>query len=150
MAGYLLPGSNGQLIPARSIFGEGWHDTGDLVEIDDEGYVRICGRVKRFAKIGGEMVSLLLIEELASRTWPGSLNAAVSLPDPVKGEHVVLLTDHAAAERAALIKQVHAEGYSELHIPRRIISVPSMPILATGKTDYHAVRERVNQEIHSG
>jgi acyl-[acyl-carrier-protein]-phospholipid O-acyltransferase / long-chain-fatty-acid--[acyl-carrier-protein] ligase len=146
MPGYLLPGNHGQLEPTRSIYGEGWHNTGDLVEIDDEGYVRICGRLKRFAKIGGEMVSLLLIEEVAARVWPGSLNAAVSLPDPVKGEHVVLLTDHAGAERASLIKQVHAEGYSEFHIPRKIVIVPAMPILATGKTNYQAVRERVELE----
>jgi acyl-[acyl-carrier-protein]-phospholipid O-acyltransferase/long-chain-fatty-acid--[acyl-carrier-protein] ligase len=145
--GYLLPGGNGQLAPTRSIYGEGWHNTGDLVEIDDEGYVRICGRVKRFAKIGGEMVSLLLVEELAARTWPGSLNAVVSLPDPVKGEHVILITDHAEADRAALIKQVHAEGYSEFHIPRRIVSLPEMPILATGKLDYQALREYVAKPL---
>jgi len=145
MPGYLLAGNNGQLTPASSIYGAGWHNTGDLVEVDDEGYMRICGRVKRFAKIGGEMVSLLLVEELAARAWPGSANAAVSLPDPVKGEHIVLLTDHAQAERAVLIKQVHAEGYSEFHIPRKIVSVSAMPILATGKTDYQSVRERAGQ-----
>ncbi|MBS1212783.1 MAG: acyl-(acyl-carrier-protein)--phospholipid O-acyltransferase, partial [Proteobacteria bacterium] len=89
MLGYLLHDQPGRLIPPASVFGEGWHDTGDLADVDDEGFVTIKGRFKRFAKIAGEMVSLAMVEELAARLWPGYQHAAITLPDPKKGEQIV-------------------------------------------------------------
>ena len=139
MLGYLLPSEPGKLVPPSSVFGPGWHDTGDVVEVDAEGYVFIKGRVKRFAKIGGEMVSLTAVEEIVGRLWPENLHAAASLPDPQKGERILLVTDRAGAERAHLIEHVRKEGYSEIHLPRIIHVLDPMPILATGKIDYQAV-----------
>src|SRR5690606_12356784 len=81
---------------------EGWHDTGDIVDIDDEGYITILGRAKRFAKIGGEMVSLTAVEGIANSVWPEARNAVVSIPDNRKGERLVLVTDHKGAEVAVL------------------------------------------------
>ncbi len=139
MLGYWLPDEPGKLVPPNSIFGPGWHDTGDLVTVDADGYVFIRGRVKRFAKIGGEMISLTTVEEIAAKLWPENLHVAASLPDPQKGERILLVTDRASAERAQLIEHVRKEGYSEIHLPRSIHILEPMPIMATGKIDYQAV-----------
>jgi acyl-[acyl-carrier-protein]-phospholipid O-acyltransferase/long-chain-fatty-acid--[acyl-carrier-protein] ligase len=139
MQGYLLPGEPGKLVPPSSAFGAGWHDTGDVAEVDAEGYVFIRGRVKRFAKIGGEMVSLAAVEEIAGRLWPENLHAAASLPDPQKGERIVLVSDYPGAGRAQLLAHARREGYSEIHLPRTVHVVATMPVLAAGKIDHQAV-----------
>ncbi|MGX2040444.1 AMP-binding protein [Methylocaldum sp. MU1018] len=139
MLGYLRPGRPGELEPPATRYGVGWYDTGDIVRIDEEGFVTILGRVKRFAKIGGEMVSLTLIEELAARTWPGQRHAAVTLSDPRKGEKIVLATEHRHADRAALTAQIRREGLGELYLPKDIRVFKELPLLATGKIDYPAL-----------
>ncbi len=139
MQGYLLPSEPGKRVPPASIFGEGWHDTGDVVEVDAEGFVFIKGRVKRFAKIGGEMVSLTAVEEMAGRLWPENLHAAMSLPDPQKGERIVLVSDHADATRQQLMEHMRNEGHREIHLPRAVQMIEAMPVLATGKIDFQAV-----------
>lgn len=135
MQGYLLPAEPGKLVPPPA----GWHDTGDVVEVDAEGYVFIKGRVKRFAKIGGEMVSLTAAEEMAHRLWPDNLHAAISLPDPHKGERIVLVTDRIDAERAQLLEHARKEGHSELQIPRTVRVLNPLPMLGV-KIDYQGVR----------
>lgn len=92
MQGYLLPDNPGKLIPPESIYGKGWYDTGDIVNIDGDGFVSIRGRSKRFAKVSGEMVSLTAVEQMASNAWPDAQHASTSLPDVKKGEQVILLT----------------------------------------------------------
>ena len=134
MAGYLAPGGG---VEAPT---DGWHDTGDIVDIDPDGWVKILGRVKRFAKIGGEMVSLTAVEEMAAAVWPESRHAAVSLADARKGERLVLVTDRQDAEPAALLAHVKAVGAPELAAPRRMIAVSELPMLGSGKTDYVAVQ----------
>ncbi len=94
MAGYLLADSPGVVVPPE----DGWHDTGDIVTIDD-GYVTICGRAKRFAKLGGEMVSLAAVESMAAGLWSDAQHVAVSLPDARKGEQLVLVTDQPDASK---------------------------------------------------
>ncbi|WP_353476454.1 AMP-binding protein (plasmid) [Salipiger sp. H15] len=135
MAGYLMPGDGGALTPVAG----GWYDTGDVVEVDAEGYVSIVGRVKRFAKIGGEMVPLAACEELAARCWPEARVAAISLPDPRKGERIVLATDAPGAERAALIQAARASGLAEIMVPSEVVVLREIRLLASGKTDYPAV-----------
>jgi acyl-[acyl-carrier-protein]-phospholipid O-acyltransferase/long-chain-fatty-acid--[acyl-carrier-protein] ligase len=147
MLGYLLPGEPGKQVKPCSIFGPGWHDTGDLVTVDADGYVFIRGRVKRFAKIGGEMISLTAVEELAARLWPENLHTAASVPDPQKGERIILITDRAGAERTQLMEHVRKEGFSEIHLPRAIHVLEPMPILATGKIDYQAVLAWLNAHL---
>ncbi len=117
----------------------GWHDTGDLVEVDDEGFVRIAGRLKRFAKIGGEMVSLAVVEELAASTWPEGEHAAVALPDPRKGERIVVATTWPDARSEEIAATARNRGGSELIVPRQIVTVREIPRLATGKTDYPSI-----------
>ena len=126
---------------------EGWHDTGDVVSITDDDWITIMGRVKRFAKIGGEMVSLTAAEDLAAAVWPASRHAVVSLPDPKKGERLILVTDRADADSAALIAHAKSIGAPELAVPRKLIHVPEIPVLGTGKTDYPAIQRIVDAEI---
>ncbi|MEE9396747.1 MAG: AMP-binding protein [Methylococcales bacterium] len=144
MLGYYLPENPGVRVPPQSKFGPGWYDTGDLVEIDTDGFISICGRVKRFAKIAGEMVSLAAAEELAANVWPEALHAVVALPDPKKGEQLVLVTDHPSANRAEMLKNV--SGASEINIPRTILNSKSIPLMATGKIDYPAVTQLAMKE----
>jgi len=118
----------------------GWHDTGDIVDIDKDGYVAILGRGKRFAKIGGEMVSLTAVEGLASAVWPDSRHAVVSIPDSRKGEKLVLVTDRNDADVARLAEWARSHGAPELAVPKKIMRVAEVPVLGTGKTDYVAIQ----------
>src|SRR5205085_8758914 len=102
---------------------DGWHDTGDVVALSDDDWVTIIGRAKRFAKIGGEMVSLTAAEDLASTVWPEARHAVVAAPDPKKGERLILVTDKRDAEPAPLLAHAKAVGAPEIAVPRRIIRV---------------------------
>jgi acyl-[acyl-carrier-protein]-phospholipid O-acyltransferase/long-chain-fatty-acid--[acyl-carrier-protein] ligase len=115
---------------------QGWHDTGDVVDIDADGYVRILGRVKRFAKVGGEMVSLNAVEGYAQSVWPDHLHAAVALPDSRKGERIILFTDREGAAAEELQAWAKANGASELAVPKKIVVIEEIPVLGSGKTDY--------------
>ena len=137
MKGYLKPDQPGVLQPLV----DGWHDTGDVVAIDDEGFIAIRGRVKRFAKIGGEMVSLAVVENCASAIWPDHMHAAVAVADGRKGEQIVLVTDCAAANRTEILAWAQNHGVPELAVPRRIVHVEHVPVLGTGKTDYGSVQK---------
>ncbi|MBY9067841.1 AMP-binding protein [Hyphomonas sp. WL0036] len=119
---------------------DGWHDTGDIVAFDEDGFIRILGRVKRFAKIGGEMVSLAVVENCAAAVWPDNMHAAVTLPDPKKGEQVILLTDAPEASRDAVLIWAQRHGVPEISVPRRVFKVDGIPVLGTGKVDYTSVR----------
>ncbi|MBX9604698.1 MAG: AMP-binding protein [Gammaproteobacteria bacterium] len=142
MQGYLFHGSDGAIIrPWTQRGGPGWYATGDIVALDDGGYVSIKGRAKRFAKVGGEMVSLAIVEELAAQLWPDGHHAALAVPDPRKGEHIVLYTDVAAVNRADLVAAARAGAHSELVLPRHIVHRDSIPLLGSGKINYPALRE---------
>jgi acyl-[acyl-carrier-protein]-phospholipid O-acyltransferase/long-chain-fatty-acid--[acyl-carrier-protein] ligase len=139
MLGYLLADNPGVLVPPKSLYGEGWYDTGDIVNVDDDGFISIRGRSKRFAKVSGEMVSLTAVETLASNAWPTAHHAAISLPDAKKGEQVVLMT----TQKGATIQQLTAAstGVAAILMPKKIIIVEEIPVMATGKTNYIAVTE---------
>ncbi len=143
MKGYLSARAAGGIEPPP----DGWYDTGDIAAIDGEGYVRILGRAKRFAKIAGEMVSLGAVEALAAALWPEFRHAAIALPDPRKGEQVVLLTDQAAASVEALLAQARAQGIAEVMVPRVVLTVPAVPLLATGKAHYAAAKELAEDRL---
>jgi acyl-[acyl-carrier-protein]-phospholipid O-acyltransferase/long-chain-fatty-acid--[acyl-carrier-protein] ligase len=142
MAGYLSSNDPEALETLK----DGWHDTGDVVEVDDDRFVRILGRVKRFAKIGGEMVSLTAVEGLAEAVWPESRHAVVSIPDPKKGERLVLVTDRRDASVAALTAWAKSHGAPELAVPKKIMKMLELPVLGTGKTDYVAIQRIVENE----
>jgi acyl-[acyl-carrier-protein]-phospholipid O-acyltransferase/long-chain-fatty-acid--[acyl-carrier-protein] ligase len=135
MKGYLDPDKPGGIEPPQ----DGWHDTGDIVTVD-HGMVSIRGRAKRFAKVGGEMVSLAAIEAMTQSLWPESNHVVVALPDPRKGEQIVLITDKPNADRDVLLTYAREQGFPELWIPKAIL-VSSVPVLGSGKTDYAAAAE---------
>ncbi len=135
MLGYLRSTARGELEPPPG----GWFDTGDIVAIDAAGFVTIIGRARRFAKIGGEMVSLAAAEELVMAVWPAALHAVLAQPDPRKGERLVLVTTQRGAEPSALLAHAAARGITEIMVPRSFVAVDAMPVLGSGKIDYPAV-----------
>lgn len=135
MLGYMFHENPGVIIAPD----EGWYDTGDIVVIDNEGYITIQGRAKRFAKIAGEMISLTFIEHYLDALWPGYMHALVTLPDEKKGEQLVLVTSYAQADKAEIIQYARSNGISELAVPKMIHIVDKIPLLGSGKVDYTAV-----------
>uniref|UniRef100_UPI0015755A4D AMP-binding protein n=1 Tax=Sphingomonas bacterium TaxID=1895847 RepID=UPI0015755A4D len=132
MAGYLKADRPGVLQPPEG----GWHDSGDIVTIDEAGFVTIRGRAKRFAKIGGEMVSLPAVEGYAAALWSDAEHAVVTRPDAKKGEQLVLFTTRKDAAASALQGWAKAHGIAELAVPRDIRILDALPVLGTGKLDY--------------
>jgi acyl-[acyl-carrier-protein]-phospholipid O-acyltransferase/long-chain-fatty-acid--[acyl-carrier-protein] ligase len=145
MAGYVDPANPNGVDPLPG----GWHDTGDVVELDADGSVRILGRVKRFAKIGGEMVSLTAVEGIAEAVWPEHRHAVVAIPDMKKGERLVLVTDRTDAEVASLAAWARRHGAPELAVPKKILKVAEVPVLGTGKTDYVAIQRMAETEAEA-
>lgn len=135
MKGYISSDNPGEIISLP----EGWHDTGDVVSVDTEGYYVIRGRIKRFAKIGGEMVSLNVVENCASAVWPDYMHAAAIVPDPRRGEQIILVTDHPDPKRHELLTWAQTHGVPEISVPKKIISIAALPVLGTGKLDYVSV-----------
>jgi acyl-[acyl-carrier-protein]-phospholipid O-acyltransferase/long-chain-fatty-acid--[acyl-carrier-protein] ligase len=147
MLGYLTASRPGEITPPVATRGAGWYDTGDIVDIDAAGFVRIVGRAKRFAKVGGEMVSLAAAEDLVGTVWPGSRHAVINVPDPRKGEQLILLTERQDVPRQALMAHAREQGISELLVPSQIVQVKAVPLLGTGKVDYPAARVLVTAAL---
>lgn len=123
-----------------------WYDTGDIVEIDSEGFVFIKGRVKRFAKIAGEMVSLELVESLANQASPNHQHAATTQIDAQRGENIILYTTDTSLNREHLGASAKELGRPELAIARKIIVINELPLLGTGKTDYVTLKQMAENE----
>jgi acyl-[acyl-carrier-protein]-phospholipid O-acyltransferase/long-chain-fatty-acid--[acyl-carrier-protein] ligase len=131
MKGYI--NTDGSIVPPP----ETGYDTGDIVTIDDDGFITIIGRARRFAKIGGEMVSLAYVEEAVQEVWPDEPHAAVSVSgDDTKGESIVLLTERKNADREELRAALVKNGMAEISIPKRVIVVDVLPRIGVGKVDY--------------
>lgn len=139
MKGYLLSDNPGKLVPPSG----GSYDTGDIVSFDEDGYITIKGRAKRFAKIAGEMVSLTAVETYLAKLWPENQHAVVTIPDAKKGEALVLVTDKQDAERSEISSYAKKNGIGELSVPKNIKIVDKVPLLGTGKTDYVKIKELV-------
>ena len=143
MAGYLRANNPGVLEPPE----DGWHDTGDIVTIDEDGYITIIGRAKRFAEIAGEKISMAAIEKLADELWPGFLSATARIPDAKRGERVIMLTDNPDANRAELAAFAKTKGAADIMVPSEIV-VQEIPVLGTGKIDFVSV-QKIVEETHS-
>ena len=141
MLGYLKAENPGALEPPP----EGWHDTGDIVTIDAQGFVTIKGRAKRFAKIGGEMISLAAVEQLAAQLWPDVLSAVATAPDPRKGERLVLVTQQKGATRSEFQAFAKSKGASDLMVPAEVVVLDKVPVLGTGKIDMVGVAKFVKE-----
>jgi acyl-[acyl-carrier-protein]-phospholipid O-acyltransferase/long-chain-fatty-acid--[acyl-carrier-protein] ligase len=145
MKGYLLYDQPGVIQPPTSM-GEGWYATGDIVEFDADDFIHIRGRVKRFAKIAGEMISLEVVERLAAQAAPGLSHAASSRPDAAKGEAIVLFTTAPELRREHLVAVARTLGAPELAVPRDIRMIAAIPLLGSGKTDYVRLKEWAAQD----
>ena len=141
MSGYLRFENPGVLQPPASPAGDGWYETGDVVDISDEGFVKIVGRVKRFAKVAGEMVSLEAVEKLAASASPAAAHAASTQPDSARGETILLFSTDPALNREQLQAAARSGGWPEIAVPRRIITVDALPLLGTGKIDYVTLKQ---------
>lgn len=151
MLGYLLPGGDGQHHMPPSSHGSGWYASGDIVRVDAQGFIYILGRAKRFAKVGGEMISLAAVEQLATLAWPDYRHAAIALTrqetDGRAGEQLVLVTECPHPDRSTLLSHLRAQGMAEILLPKTIISLESLPLLGSGKTDLTAIRQWAVQTL---
>ena len=143
MLGYLRTENPGVLEPPH----EGWHDTGDIVTIDRQGFITIKGRAKRFAKIAGEMISFAAVEAIAGELWPDALSAVASVPDARKGERLILVTQKAGANRSEFQAFARSRGATELMVPAEIFTMEKLPVLGTGKIDNVAVTKLIKERF---
>ena len=138
MLGYL--NENGGISPTSGKLGLGWYDTGDIVEVDDDGFIAIIGRQKRFAKIGGEMVSLATIENFVQDTWPEFDHVAVALEDLQRGEQIVLLTTKVDLQKSELIEAGKKRGLAPIYFAKKVFYIDEVPYLPTGKIDHSSLK----------
>lgn len=138
MTGYLKVDQPGIIQPVENH----WYDTGDIAYIDQEKYLFILGRAKRFAKIGGEMISLSYVESMVQDCWPDSMHAVITQPDPIKGEQILLITERCNAERSELSQYAKSQGYHETQVPSKIKCVEQLPVLGAGKVDYIKLKQQ--------
>lgn len=143
MMGYLSSEKPGVILISES----GWHDTGDIVTMDEERFITIAGRAKRFAKIAGEMISLSAVESVAASIWPELLHAAVSKKCQRKGEQILLFSEAEKADKTIFIKKIKELSYSELLIPQQIFPGSKIPVLPSGKIDYMTIEKKLEEEI---
>ena len=139
MLGYLRVTNPGVIEPLP----DGWYDTGDIVKFDEDGFITILGRAKRFAKIGGEMISLAAVEEVLSECWPDDKHAVMMLHGGPKGETLALVTTRPGLKREEVRTKLGEVGMAEIAIPKRVLVMDDMPLLSTGKVAYPALEEKL-------
>ncbi len=142
MLGYLRE-SNPGVIEAPK---DGWYHTGDIVTVDERGFIEIKGRAKRFAKIAGEMVSLTAIEEALKNLWPSYMHAALRVPDPKRGEQLFIYTTKENPSLEDVKQSFKAQGLSELWVPKHIKYIPEIILTGSGKFDYVKMEEMAKAE----
>jgi acyl-[acyl-carrier-protein]-phospholipid O-acyltransferase / long-chain-fatty-acid--[acyl-carrier-protein] ligase len=145
--GYLA--SPGQ---SSAVLEDGWFRTADLGRFDDDGFLYIEGRLSRFAKIAGEMVPLetveaKLVEALGLSAEGERVIAVTSVPDESKGEALVVLSTR-DLDLKAIRDRLHEAGLSNLWIPKRVLRIEKIPILASGKLDIQGCRMLAEQAAH--
>jgi acyl-[acyl-carrier-protein]-phospholipid O-acyltransferase/long-chain-fatty-acid--[acyl-carrier-protein] ligase len=148
MLGYYRPTRPGVIDTPRSVVGVGWYDTGDVVEVDGDGMVTIVGRTRRFTKVAGEMVSLDVMEQIARAASPSHHHAAIVLLQEHGIETSVLFTTDASLTRVHLAEAARACSAPELAVARRIETLPEIPLLSTGKTDYVSLKSLLEDDTY--
>ena len=146
MLGYIMPDNPGVLVPLK----DGWYHTGDVVDIDEIGFVYIKDRIKRFAKIGGEMVSLNAVCEMVCNAYAGDGEyqyGVVATPHESKGEQIVLATNNPNVTQEKLHNYIKQNGMSELYLPRVVLYMEKLPVFGTGKMDNVTLKRLVMEEL---
>ncbi|SFL11918.1 acyl-[acyl-carrier-protein]-phospholipid O-acyltransferase / long-chain-fatty-acid--[acyl-carrier-protein] ligase [Paenibacillus sp. 1_12] len=143
MKGYLIHGKG--FVPCPE-----WYDCGDIVELDAQGFLSIKSRLKRFAKIGGEMISLQLVEELAASCYGDIPLAAISVTDSRKGERILLFATKKGLNLQEFKGKLNDKGYTPMLLPSRIQIIDKLPLLGSGKTDYVALKKQVEAALEQG
>jgi len=142
MRGYLNKEAN-----EKFLAGNGWYDTGDIASVDEDGYLRILGRLKRFAKVSGEMVSLTAAEEALAGAFPQyGLRfqvAVLARPDADRGEILVAVANDNRLTMEQLRAAIKAKGLSNLYVPREIKYTRDIPKLGTGKVDHRQLQQLI-------
>ncbi len=146
MLGYLRDDRPGVLQPPSSSYGAGWYNTGDVVTIDDEGFITIQGRMKRFAKVAGEMISLEVVEKIALKASPNHLHASASAQVAGRGEMLFLFTQDPELRRDQILQAARELGAPDLAVPKKIVHLPKLPLLGTGKKDYVTLNKLAQEE----
>jgi len=120
----------------------GWYDTGDMGNIDEDGYLWHVGRIKRFVKIGGEMVSLVKIESILEKLIPEDAHCCVvEIPDSTKGAKIVAVTTVPIDEKSTLKKL--AEQLPKIALPKQFLVIEDLPKMGSGKIDFRTITEKV-------
>jgi acyl-CoA synthetase (AMP-forming)/AMP-acid ligase II/1-acyl-sn-glycerol-3-phosphate acyltransferase len=145
MKGYLNPEADAKF---RAL--GGWYDTGDIVHVDEDGFLHIRGRLKRFAKVSGEMVSLTAVEEALAGAFPHYglrfAAAVVAMPDADKGERLIAVTNESRLTLEEVRNAIKARGLSNLAVPREIKVVREIPKLGTGKVNHRELERVIREE----
>jgi acyl-[acyl-carrier-protein]-phospholipid O-acyltransferase/long-chain-fatty-acid--[acyl-carrier-protein] ligase len=127
----------------------GWYDTGDIVGLDAEGYLHILGRMKRFAKVSGEMVSLTAVEDALAGAFPHyGLHcqiAVVTRPEENKGEALIAVTNEPKLTLDEIRDAIKAKGLTNLSVPREIKVVKEIPKLGTGKVNHRELQAQMEK-----
>jgi len=142
MMGYMKIDDPGKVVPLK----DGWYETGDIVELDEDGFVFITDRLKRFAKLAGEMVSLTQVENLVKEAFAkdGELDVkAVAVPDDVKGEKIVIVSTNPDLDLSRVADYAKRQKVSELYVPKTHMYMKEIPVLKTGKTDLITLKDMV-------
>ncbi|CAN0509141.1 unnamed protein product, partial [Discosporangium mesarthrocarpum] len=122
----------------------GWYDTGDLGYLDTDGYLWHQGRLKRFVKIGGEMISLVAVEETMDAVTPPDVECcAVELPDSRRGSRIIGVTSSDVDGLA--VNRKLAEELPNLALPKQYVTIAEFPRMGSGKTDFRSLTELVRQ-----
>ena len=141
MQGYIFHEKPNHIVPPKNH----WHDTGDIVSIDADGYVSILDRAKRFSKIAGEMISLSAVEKILTTALPRFGHAVVSSPCNKKGEQLTLYTEDKTLTKSDLLKVFRNAQVSDLWIPKNI-KYREVPRLPTGKVDYKQLQSDTDRD----
>lgn len=130
----------------------GWYDTGDIVRVDEENFLFIIGRLKRFAKVSGEMVSLTAVEDALAGAFPHyglrCLVAVLSRPDENKGEMLIAVTNEPRLQLDEIRSALRAKGFPNICFPRKVEYVHEIPKLGTGKVNYRELQETPYGQTH--
>ena len=137
MLGYLRESNPGVIEPPK----DGWYHTGDIVTVDERGFIEIKGRAKRFAKIAGEMVSLTAVEEALKNLWPSYMHAALRIPDAKRGEQLFVYTTKPNPSLDDIKQSFKTQGLSELWVPKNVQHIEEIILTGSGKFDYVKMEE---------